>query len=125
MRKMRRKMLALTLAACTVAASAVSASAGSHYDSGVYNGQPYGTTDICTTEEFYSETGSSSQYMLSTEVQFYYWLDFGFTSAMGTVAAGPRKYSAVVSGDGGYAYSSITSRHYVNGSCVSVVTVNS
>lgn len=72
MKKFIRKLTALTLALCLVCACAITVSAGSIYDSGTYNGQGYGTYDRCSTIEVYSETNTSSSYLVKAKAGFYY-----------------------------------------------------
>lgn len=117
---MKRKLVALSLALVIVLGCSAAAFAKSSYKSGTYNGFGYGTTDTCETVRYYSETGSTSDYLLRAEVTYYYRT---FTGSMGikggTSYSGSHTKSASVGGsDSAYVYLYIIGTHYVNGSKV-------
>lgn len=124
MKKFIRKLTALTLALCLVCACAVTVSAKSVYTSGTYNGQGYGTEDTCNANSFYSETGSTSDYLLKTAVDFYYRTVIGGSIYGMHVESSPatEKSNSISGGKSTYIMSHIIGSHYVNGRLVAKET---
>lgn len=126
MKKFIRKLTALTLALCLVCACAITVSAESRYTSGTYNGQGYGTVDTCNANSFYSQTGSSSEYLLKTKVDFYFRTVVGGDIYVMQVESDPAttKMNSISGGKSSYIMSHIVGYHYVDGTLVQTVTAN-
>ena len=121
---MKHKAIAVSIAIVVMLCCSLTAFAGSDYSSGTYNGQAYGTTDRCTTHEFYSETGSTSDYLLRVSGTAYFSATAGGPLKSLTFQSGASKKSASVGNtDSSIFYNHITSEHFVNGSSVRTVTV--
>lgn len=121
---MKRKLVALSLALAIVLGCSVTAFAGSTSGSDVYNGQGYGYTDKCTTTSVYSETGSSSDYLLKASATYYYAITSGGSLRAATITSGSYKKVASVSlTDSTIIIDHITGYHYVGGYIAKTVTV--
>lgn len=123
MKKFIRRACGVCLALSMLCVGAVPVFAQQIYKEGTYNGQYYGTGDICHNDNFYSETGSVSDYYLKTEVTFYYSTIWDEVVKVGTIgSSSAKKSSAVTFSESTYVFHHIVGKHYVNGTLVQTVT---
>lgn len=120
-----KKIGTLLLAAVLLLSCTVTAFAATTRRSGTYGGHGYGTTDTCNKNNFYSETGSTSDYTLKTTVTYYFRALFGGELKQLTVSSSGKK-SVPVEGDASPSVIKyIEGTHRIDGTIVEEVTVYS